>query len=111
MLKVARKYSSDRYGEGRGTVITLRNSFHGRTMNTLMATGQDHFHKHFYPFPTGYRYAPANDLAALEQAAGGDVCAVMMELVQGEGGVNPLQADYVRPGGGPLPGAGLAPAH
>lgn len=96
MLKVARKYSSDRYGEGRGTVITLRNSFHGRTMNTLMATGQDHFHKHFYPFPTGYRYAPANDLAALEQAAGDDVCAVMMELVQGEGGVNPLQADYVR---------------
>lgn len=96
MLKVARKYSSDRYGEGRGTVITLRNSFHGRTMNTLMATGQDHFHKHFYPFPTGYRYAPANDLDALLQAAGDDVCAVMMELVQGEGGVNPLNADYVR---------------
>ena len=69
----------------------------GRTITTLPATGQDHFHEHLLsPSPTGYRYAPANDLAALEQAAGGDVCAVMMELVQGEGGVNPLQADYVR---------------
>lgn len=96
MIKVARKYSSDKYGENRGTVITLRNSFHGRTMTTLTATAQDHFHHHFYPFPAGFRYAPANDLAALQEAAGDDVCAVMMELIQGEGGVNPLEYDYVQ---------------
>ena len=96
MIKLARKYSSDRYGEGRGTVITLRNSFHGRTMTTLTATGQDHFHHHFYPFPIGFRYVPANDLDALHQASGKDVCAVMMELVQGEGGVNPLDKAYVK---------------
>ena len=96
MMKVARKYSSQRYGENRGTIITLHNSFHGRTMETLTATAQDHFHKDFYPFPTGYRYAPANDMDALMAAAGDDVCAVMLELVQGEGGVNPLDYDYIQ---------------
>ena len=96
MIKLARKYSFDKYGKGRATIITLQNSFHGRTITTLMATGQEVFHNYFFPFTEGFRYAPANDLAALEAAAGDDVCAVMMELVQGEGGVLPLDAAYVQ---------------
>ena len=95
-IKLARKYSSDKYGQGRGTVITLVNSFHGRTMATLTATGQDHYHEFFYPFPEGFRYVPAGDLAALETAWGDDVCAVMMEMIQGEGGVFPLEKNYVQ---------------
>ena len=95
MIKLARKYSFDKYGKGRATIVTLKNSFHGRTITTLMATGQDVFHNYFFPFTEGFRYAPANDLAALEEQ-GGDVCAVMMELVQGEGGVLPLDKDYVQ---------------
>ena len=96
MIKLARKYSFDKYGKGRATNITLRNSFHGRTITTLMATGQDVFHQYFFPFTEGFRYAAANDLEALEAAAGDDVCAVMMELVQGEGGVLPLDYEYVQ---------------
>ena len=96
MIKLARKYSFDKYGKGRSTIITLRNSFHGRTITTLMATGQDVFHQYFFPFTEGFRYAAANDLEALEAAAGDDVCAVMMELVQGEGGVLPLDYEYVQ---------------
>ena len=95
MIKLARKYSFDKYGKGRATIVTLKNSFHGRTITTLMATGQDVFHNYFFPFTEGFRYAPANDLAALEDQ-GGDVCAVMMELVQGEGGVLPLDKEYVQ---------------
>ena len=96
MIKLARKYSFDKYGEGRATIITLKNSFHGRTITTLKATGQDVFHQFFFPFTEGFRYAAANDLAALEAAAGDDVCAVMVELVQGEGGVLPLDYEYVQ---------------
>ena len=96
MIKTARKYSFDKYGPGRSTIITLNNSFHGRTITTLKATGQDHFHEFFFPFTEGFRYAAANDMASLQAAAGDDVCAVMMELIQGEGGVNPLDADYVQ---------------
>ena len=95
MIKVARKYSFDKYGKGRATIITLNNSFHGRTITTLTATGQAVFHNYFFPFTEGFRYADANDLASLEAAAGDDVCAVMVELVQGEGGVLPLERDYV----------------
>ena len=95
MIKLARKYSFDKYGKGRATIITLNNSFHGRTITTLMATGQERFHNYFFPFTEGFRYAEANDLASLEAAAGDDVCAVMMELVQGEGGVLPLDKEYV----------------
>ena len=95
MIKLARKYSFDRYGTGRATIITLHNSFHGRTITTLTATGQDVFHNYFFPFTEGFRYADANDLASLETAAGDDVCAVMLELVQGEGGVLPLERSYV----------------
>ena len=95
MIKLARKYSFDKYGKGRATIVTLKNSFHGRTITTLMATGQEVFHNYFFPFTEGFRYAPANDLAALEDQ-GGDVCAVMMELIQGEGGVLPLDKTYVQ---------------
>ena len=96
MIKLARKYSFDKYGQGRSTIITLKNSFHGRTVTTLKATGQDVFHNYFFPFTEGFRYAAANDLSSLEAAAGDDVCAVMVELVQGEGGVLPLEQDYVK---------------
>ncbi len=95
MIKLARKYSFDKYGKGRATIVTLNNSFHGRTITTLMATGQDVFHNYFFPFTEGFRYADANDLDALK-AQGDDVCAVMMELVQGEGGVLPLDKAYVQ---------------
>ena len=96
MIKVARKYSYEKYGEGRAAIITLRNSFHGRTITTLAATGQDVFHNYFFPFTEGFRYAPANDLEALRAQDRGDVCAVMVELVQGEGGVLPLDKGYVK---------------
>ncbi len=96
MIKVARKYSYEKYGEGRATIITLKNSFHGRTITTLKATGQDHFHEFFFPFTEGFRYAEANSMDSLMAAAGDDVCGVMMELIQGEGGVNPLDQDDVR---------------
>ena len=96
MIKLARKYSFEKYGQGRAVIITLRNSFHGRTITTLKATGQDHFHDLFFPFTEGFRYAEANDMDSLMAQAGDDVCGVMMELIQGEGGVNPLQKDYVQ---------------
>lgn len=95
LIKLARKWSYDKYGKGRGTVITLRNSFHGRTITTLAATGQDKFHDYFFPFTEGFRYADANDMESVEAVAGHDVCAVMMELVQGEGGVLPLDREFV----------------
>ena len=96
MIKLARKYSFDKYGKGRGTVITLHNSFHGRTITTLAATGQDVFHNYFFPFTEGFRYADANDLDSVEAVAGHDVCAVMFELIQGEGGVLPLDREFVQ---------------
>ena len=97
-IKIARKYSSDKYGEGRDTIITLTNSFHGRTITTLSATGQDVFHKYFFPFTPGFIHTPANDTAALEKAVAEDksVCAVMVEFIQGEGGVNRLDPDFAR---------------
>ncbi len=95
MIKLARKYSFDKYGEGRATIITLLDSFHGRTITTLKATGQEVFHKYFFPFTEGFRYAAPNDIDALKAQAGDDVCAVMLELVQGEGGVMPLNKDYI----------------
>ena len=96
MIKLARKYSFEKYGKGRATIITLKNSFHGRTITTLKATGQDHFHDFFFPFTEGFRYAEANNMDSLLAEADGDVCAVMVELIQGEGGVNPLQKEYVQ---------------
>ena len=95
-IKLARKWSFDKYGKGRGTIITLKNSFHGRTAVTLKATGQEVFHNYFYPFPEGFRYAEAGDMASLEEVSGHDVRAVMLELVQGEGGVRPMEKAYVQ---------------
>ena len=96
MIKLARKYSFDKYGAGRSNIVTLRQSFHGRTVTTLAATGQDVFHNYFFPFTEGFRYAEPDDLDSVRAAAGTDSCAVMLELIQGEGGVRPLDADFVR---------------
>ena len=95
IIKMARKYSFDKYGKGRGTILTLKNSFHGRTITTLTATGQDVFHNYFFPFTDGFRYAEAGSIDAIQEVAGHDVCAVMLELVQGEGGVYPMDPEYV----------------
>lgn len=89
-IKLARKYSFDKYGEGRFKIITLINSFHGRTVTTLKATGQDRFHNYFFPFTDGFDYAVANDFDSVRKKVDDMTCAVMMELVQGEGGVLPL---------------------
>ncbi len=96
MIKLARKYSFDKYGKGRATIIPLKNSFHGRTMATLTATGQDQFHNYFFPFVEGFKFAEANSIESLQAVAGDDTCAVMVELVQGEGGVLPLDKEYVQ---------------
>lgn len=95
-IKCARKYSYDKYGEGRNKIITLVNSFHGRTVTTLAATGQDVFHKNFFPFTDGFDFSPANDIDALKEKLDNSVCAVMMELIQGEGGVMPLDKAFVK---------------
>lgn len=95
MIKLARKYSFDKYGKDRSTIISLVQSFHGRTITTLAATGQDVFHNYFFPFTDGFKFVPANDFKALENELTGDVCAVMIELIQGEGGVIPLEKSYV----------------
>lgn len=95
MIKFARKYSFDKYGEGRKTIITLVNSFHGRTITTLSATGQDGFHTVFGPFTHGFKYCPANDIKALNDMITNDVCAIMFECVQGEGGVLNLNEEFV----------------
>ena len=96
MIKLARKYSYDKYGEGRNKIITLKQSFHGRTVTTLKATGQEKFHQYFYPFTEGFDYAAANDIEELKDKADDSVCAVMIELIQGEGGVLPLDKEYVQ---------------
>jgi acetylornithine/N-succinyldiaminopimelate aminotransferase len=95
-VKAARKYSRDKYGAGRHTVLCLQNSFHGRTLATLAATGQDAFHRHFDPFPQGFAHVPAGDLAAMEKALDGGVCAVLIETIQGEGGVVPQSPAYLQ---------------
>lgn len=97
LIKTARKYGHDKYGETRPNIITLLNSFHGRTMATLTATGQDAMHKDFGPFVPGFLYAPANDIEAVKAlCADGSVCGIMMEMIQGEGGVNSLDEDFVK---------------
>lgn len=93
-IKFARKYSFDKYGNGRATIITLENSFHGRTITTLAATGQEEFHTVFFPFTEGFKHVPANDCEALKNAITDDVCAIMFECIQGEGGVINLTKDY-----------------
>ena len=95
-IKVARKYSAEKKGADCYTIVTLVNSFHGRTLTTLAATGQDHFHELFQPLTPGFIHVPANDIAALEAAvAEHQVAGVMMEVIQGEGGVNALDQQYL----------------
>ena len=95
-IKVARKYSAMKKGADCYTIVTLVNSFHGRTLTTLAATGQDHFHKDFQPLTPGFVHVPANDIAALKAAAAEyKVAGVMMEVIQGEGGVNALDQLYL----------------
>lgn len=95
-LKVARRWGEKNLGGAAG-IISARQSFHGRTLATLAATGQDVFHQSFGPFPDGFTSVPLNDLEAMEQAVeAGGACAVMLECVQGEGGVWPADPDYLR---------------
>lgn len=95
-IKAARKYSSDKYGENkRYEIVTLKNSFHGRTLATLSATGQDGFHKHFGPFLDGFVYAEPNS-DGVKSAITEKTCAVMLELIQGESGVHVLDREFVR---------------
>ncbi|HEX2938686.1 MAG TPA: aspartate aminotransferase family protein [Ruminiclostridium sp.] len=95
-IKLARKYSFDKYGKGRSTVVTLVNSFHGRTVTTLSATGQDVFHNYFFPFTEGFKFAEANNFESVKEACTKDVCAVLIEPIQGEGGVLPLETVFVK---------------
>ena len=95
-IKVARKYAADKKGADYYNIITLKNSFHGRTITTLAATGQDVFHEMFTPLTEGFLYAEANDIASVEKLVKENKCAaIMFEVVQGEGGVNPLKKDFV----------------
>ncbi|MBY2231736.1 aspartate aminotransferase family protein [Clostridioides difficile] len=94
-FKIARKYSSDKYGNSRGTIISLKDSFHGRTMMSLMATGMDKYHKYFYPLPEGFKYIERNNIEDLKNNIDSTVCAIILEAIQGEGGVNVLEKDYV----------------
>ena len=96
-IKTARKYSHDLYGNERYFIVTLKNSFHGRTITTLSATGQDMFHKDFGPFTDGFIHVDKDDFASMEEhIKSNKVCAVMLELIQGEGGVIPLDIDFVQ---------------
>ena len=95
-IKLARKYSFDKYGADRNVIVTFGSSFHGRTVTTLAATGQDVFHNYFFPFTEGFRYAPYNDPVAFLDALTDDVCAVMLEVIQGEGGVNILETPFAK---------------
>ena len=96
VIKAARKYSFQKYGEGRSKIVALENSFHGRTIAALSATGQSAYHNFFFPFVDGFVFATANDIDDTLSKLGDDVCAVMMEMVQGEGGVLPLEKEYVQ---------------
>jgi acetylornithine/N-succinyldiaminopimelate aminotransferase len=95
-IKIARKYSNDKYGNNRNKILTLKKSFHGRTVTTLVATGQDKFHKYFDPFTPGFDYVEANNIEDFKAHLDENVCAIMLEAIQGEGGVNPLNADFVK---------------
>lgn len=94
-IKIARKYSFDKYGKGRHNIITLVNSFHGRTLCTLSATGQDVFHNYFFPFVDGFINVEANNIDDLRAKLDDTVCAVMFEYIQGEGGVMALDKKFV----------------
>lgn len=95
-IKLARKYSFDKYGENRYNIISLVNSFHGRTLATVTATGQEHYHKFFDPFIGGFKYVESGNTESFVSAADGTVCAVMLEVIQGEGGVIPTDPEFLK---------------
>ena len=94
-IKIARKYSFDKYGKDRNEIISLKDSFHGRTVTTLSATGQDNFHNYFFPFTEGFKYAEPN-IESVKSLVSDKTCAVLIECVQGEGGVNILDKNFVK---------------
>lgn len=97
LIKVARKYASDKKGSDYNVIVTLKNSFHGRTLTTLSATGQDKFHEHFQPLTPGFAYANANDIDSVKEIVNSHkVCGILIECVQGEGGVIALEKDFVQ---------------
>ena len=95
-IKTARKYSFEKYGAERNEIITLKNSFHGRTVTTLAATGQEVFHNFFFPFTEGFKYAEPNNIDDVKNHVDEKTCAIMLEVVQGEGGVNILDREFVQ---------------
>ena len=95
-IKLAKKYSYMKYGGKRNKILSLKDSFHGRTLATLTATGQDKFHKYFDPFPDGYDYVTPNSIEDFKEKLTDDVCAIIMEAIQGEGGVNLLNNNFVQ---------------
>ena len=95
-IKLARKFAHERHGPGRHEILTMMGSFHGRTMGALSATGQERFHKGFEPLLTGFRYVPFDDVDAVADAIGPQTCAVMVEPIQGEGGVRVPSSTYLR---------------
>ncbi|MEW6235623.1 MAG: aspartate aminotransferase family protein [Candidatus Omnitrophota bacterium] len=95
-IKMARRYSFDKYGEGRHRIIALKNSFHGRTLGALSATGQTKYHHGFQPLVEGFIHVPINDIEAMRSAVNKSVCAVLIEPVQGEGGVYPCDEEYLK---------------
>ena len=95
-LKLAKKYSYMKYGGKRNKILSLKNSFHGRTLATLTSTGQDKFHKYFDPFPDGYDYVTPNSIEDFKEKLTDDVCAIIMEAIQGEGGVKLLNSNFVQ---------------
>ena len=96
-IKAARKYSAEKKGADCYTIVTLVNSFHGRTLTTLAATGQDHFHELFQPLTPGFVHVPANDIEALKNCVEENKAAgIMMETIQGEGGVLPLNQEFLQ---------------
>ena len=95
-LKLAKKYSYMKYGGKRNKILSLKDSFHGRTLATLTATGQDKFHKYFDPLPDGYDYVTPNSIEDFKEKLTDDVCAIIMEAIQGEGGVNLLNSNFVQ---------------
>jgi acetylornithine/N-succinyldiaminopimelate aminotransferase len=95
-IKLARKYASLKYGSKRYKVISAKNSFHGRTFGALTATGQEKYHKGFGPLLSGFKYVPFNDIDALKETIDDEVCAIMLEVVQGEGGIHEATPEYIK---------------
>ena len=96
-IKIARKYSSEKYGQNRGTILTLNKSFHGRTLSTLMACGKEKYHQYYYPLPQGFKYTNGNDIEDFKKVIEDEsICAVLIEAIQGEGGIHVLEEDYLK---------------